>query len=455
MFDLYTIAIAGLVVGGMLWGAYQRNDTFHPLVYLLPMAGYVYVVLPTFLSEEELLRHFTYGELQYVQGLNLACVAALVVGVLVGDRGLRRDPGRQSLFLAGLTRKKQRLIRRVALTLGVAGVLIFVYGLYNVGGFVAAFDSPKGGGYATTGWLRDLKLLVIPAIGLLYLSQRGRSWTPESWFWLGLFSIPLLSRSLLATSRGWTFMAAAALGAGWYLANDRRPRLSTLLGGAAVLGVLMLTLVTFRNQIYIGSGFFAGDRPALSTMVDEALDRPTQGGYGNEFIYGGYAVLLAERENDHYWGRRYLAYTFVRPIPSLVWPNKYEAVGVSGIRRNAGTLGEQHTGGVYESLANGLYPGLAGDLFVEFAWGAVLAAFLFGCLYGVGWRWLLVYGGPWTIVYLALLAFSVFAMMQTVPAAFVARFLIVVVPTLLLWWRWMPLPGREAPYIRRASPAAS
>lgn len=440
MFTSFTFLIAVLVVGGMLWGAYQRNDTFHPLVYLLPMAGYPYVVLPTFLSENELLRHFTYSELELVQGLNLACTAALTAGVFVGDRGLQRDPRRSSLFTAGLTREKQFLLGRMALILGIAGVFIFGYGLYNVGGFVAAFDSPKGGGTAATGWLRDLKLLVIPAIGLLYMSQRGRQWTPESWGWLALFSLPLLSRSLLATSRGWTFMAAAALGAGWYLVNNRRPRFPTLIAGAAGLGILMLVLVSFRGQIYIGSGFFAGDRPAVTTMVDEALERPSEGGYGNEFIYGGYAVLLAREENDFYWGRRYFAYTFVRPIPSLLWPNKYQAVGVGGIRVNAGTLGEIRSAPIYERIPPGMAPGLVGDLFVEFSWGAVLAAFLFGWLHGAGWRWMLVYGGRWLLAYLALFAISVFAMLQAVSSAYIARLLLIVVPTFAVWRWWDPQP---------------
>jgi hypothetical protein len=438
MFEIYTLTIAAIVIGGMLWGVYRRNDTFHPLVYLLPMAGYIYVLTPIFLSHEELFRHFTYAELEFVQALNLICTAALALGVVLGDRGLRRDPNRQSLFEARLSAEAQFRVRRIAIILGVTGVFIFAYGLYNVGGFVEAFDSPKGGGTAATGWLRDLKLLVIPAIGMFYLSQKGQRWTPESWGWLALFSLPLLSRSILATSRGWTFMAAAALGAGWYFTHNRRPRFLTVLGGAFALGTLMLVLVTFRGQIYIGSGFFAGDRPALTTMVGEALDEPVGGGYGNEFIYGSYAVLLAQQEDDFYWGRRYLAYTFVRPIPSLVWPNKYEAIGVGGIRRNAGTLGEEHTGGIYEKFANGLYPGFAGDLFVEFAWGAIPVAFLFGWLYGVGWRWMLVYGGSWTVVYLALFAFSVFAMMQTIAAAYIARLLLVVVPALLLWWQWRP-----------------
>lgn len=454
MFEFYTLAIAVLVVGGVLWGAYGRNDTFHPLVYLMPMAGYLYVVSPILLPEGELLWHFTDDELTLVQGFNLACVVALALGVLVGDRGLRRNPQRQSLFSSRITVRKQLWIRRIAITLGVSGVLIFVYGLINVGGFVAAFDSPKGGGFATTGWLRDLKLLVVPAIGLLYMSQRGRPWTPATWAWLGLFSVPLLARSLLATSRGWAFMGAVALGAGWYLVQNRRPRLPTLLAGGAALGVFMLVLVSIRGQVYIGSDFFSGERPSVATIVEQALQRPASGGYGNEFVYGGYTILLAKEENDYYWGRRYLAYTFIRPIPSLIWPSKYRDVGAGGIRRNAGTLGEEHTGGVYERIAGGLYPGLAGDLYVEFSWGAVFAAFFFGWMYGVGWRWLLVYGGVWTIVYLGLLAFSVFAMMQTIPAAFVARFLLTTVPTLLLWRQWVS-PTRPVQTPRPAPSARS
>lgn len=438
MFDLFTAGIAILVVGGTLWGGYRRNDTFHPLVYLLPMGGVTYVLIPSLLSENELFRHFTHDELVLVQGLNFACLVALVCGVIVGDRGLQRDSDRQDVFSATLTPVVQDRLHRMAVTIGFVGVLIFVYGLMNVGGFVAAFDSPKGGGWAATGWLRDLKLLVIPGIILLYMSRKGRRWTPATWGWLALFSLPLLSRSFLATSRGWTFMGAVAIVAGGYLVYNRRPQFPTLLAGGTLLGLLMLIMVTYRGEIYIGSDFFAGDRPSLSTMVEESLDRFVSTGVGNEFVYGTYTVLLAQEENDHYWGRRYLVYTVIRPIPSLIWPNKYTALGTEGIRFNAGTMGEDQSAPIYEQFPNGMAPGIVGDLFVEFSWGAIPAAFLFGWVFGVGWRRFLVEGGIWTIVYLALFAFSVFAMMQTVPAAFFSRFLIVVVPTVLLWWRWIP-----------------
>jgi membrane protein implicated in regulation of membrane protease activity len=66
-----------------------------------------------------------------------------------------------------------------------------------------------------------------------------------------------------------------------------------------------------------------------------------------------------------------------------------------------------------------------------------------------------VEGGPWTVVYLALMAFSVFAVLQNIPQAFVARFLIVVVPTLLLWWRMVPGRQGRAALLRRRSAALS
>ncbi|MCS4122717.1 hypothetical protein [Salinibacter ruber] len=453
MFEVYTVFILVIVTLGTAWGAYQRNDAFHPLVYLMPMMGYLYVLEPvTLLWGGELSDHFTDSELAYVQGYNLACVAAVAGGVLVGDKGLRRDASNVSRFALNLTPHRRRLLRRMAWVIGGLGFLVFVIGILYVGGFTEAFGTSKGGGWAPTGYLRDLKLLVIPGIVLLYMSQRGKPWSLTSSGLLVLFSIPLAARAFLATSRGWLFMGVIAVVGGWYLVRTRRPGLWTVLVGGVMVWILMLVLVTYRGQIYIGSDFFSGERPPVTEMVDKALDRVGQGGRGQTFVYGTYATLLAWEESDIYWGARYLAYTVIRPIPSRVWPTKYTDMGVSGIRYNAGTMGEERAGAIYESLPPGQYPGFAGDLFVEFAWGGVLAALLFGWLYGTVWRRRLVEGGLWTVVYLGLFAMSVFAVMQTLAAAFIARALIVSVPPALLWRFWMN--GERRVRGRRKAPAA-
>jgi hypothetical protein len=457
MFAIYTYLILGVVVAGTLWGGYKRNDTFHPLVYLMPMCGYLYVYMPLVLhAGGHLQTHFSMAEVTFVQGINLACVVALFAGIVIGDQGLRRDPERMSIFAFELTPHRRRVVRKIGVVLGTAGVAIFLLGIVFVGGFTAAFDSPKGGGWAPTGYLRDLKMLVIPGIVLLYLSERGRTWSLSSKGLVALFSLPLLTRAFLATSRGWLFMGAAALVGGWYIVHNRRPRLVTTLAGGTVLWILMMVLVSYRGEIYIGSDFFAGDRPSITTMLSEAVNRAeNSGGYGNEFIYSVYAIQLAREEGDIYYGRRYLTYTVIRPIPSLVWPGKYGDVGTQGIVRNAGTLGEKFEGDIYERFPNGIYPGIVGDLFVEFAWGCIPAIFFFGWVYGTVWRRYLVEGGQWTVVYAGLFAMSVFAVMQTIAAAYIARILIVTVPTLFLWWRWMPRSDIKANHARQVSAAAS
>ena len=443
MFETYTWLLLTLIVLGVLWGAYKRRDTLHPLVYLLPMAGYLYVYIPYQLqASRALAESFTMDELGLVQGFNLACIAAVMLGTRLGDQGVQRDEQRVSRFTASLTVGRRHALQRIAFTVGGIGLFLFVLGIYNVGGFVEAFDSPKGGGWAPTGYLRDLKLLVIPGIVLYYLSRRGHPWSWGDRAIIALFSLPLLTRALLASSRGWTFMAVIALIGGWYLVQDRRPQLSVALAGGTIVWILMLVLVAYRGEIYIGSTFFSGDRPAVTEMVDTALDRNEQGGIGNEFIYGTHVVLLADEENDHYWGKRYLAYTLIRPIPSIVWASKYEDVGVSGIRWNAGTLGEKQSAPIYEQFPDGMYPGLAGDLFVEFAWGGIFAALIFGWIYGKAWRNHLTKGGRWTVFYHSLVATSVFAMMQTIAAAFLARVLIMTIIPLFFWSIWMPKSKR-------------
>jgi hypothetical protein len=435
MFEAYTALILVTTVSGLLWGVYQNGDTLHPLAYLMPMATYLYAVLPASLyGQDALQEYFSYQEIADVQGLNLACIVALALGCVAGSRSLRRDPRKRSRYSLWDGPLWRPYLFRGALVLGLTGVLVFFIGVYNVGGFYEAFNSPKGGGWAPTGYLRDTKLLVIPAILLLYLSTRGRRWTLTDKIWLGVFSIPLIARGILATSRGWFFMGAAALGAGWYLTRNRRPSFAQLLVGGVAVGLFMFLLQALRSELYFGSGFLSGQGASTPALVDEALNKSVRPGEGNEFIYGTYAFLRTRELGGFFWGARYFAYLFVRPIPSLLWPNKYADVGVEEITRNAGTLGSAEAGLTsFPELPPGQYPGIVGDLWVEFAWGAVPAIFLFGYFYASMWRRHLVRGGLWTVLYGGLIAFSVFAIMQTLSAAYFARLLVAAVPTILVW----------------------
>ena len=188
-------------------------------------------------------------------------------------------------------------------------------------GLVAAYSDPKGGGWATSGYVRDATLLVLPATVFFFLSRPKRS----SWSWkditiAALLLVPLLLHGLLGARRGPTFLALATIGGGSYLARRTRPAAMTVLIGGACAGLLLLILVSFRGQIYLGSDLMEGEGPGVGTMVEQALENRSRAHLENEFLFGTYVVLDARQDQDFWWGRRLLTQVFVRPIPSSIWP---------------------------------------------------------------------------------------------------------------------------------------
>lgn len=434
MFGLYTLLILLTAVAGVAWAVLWNRDTLHPLVFLLPASAYLYGFIPYTAEVGTLQQYFTTADLQFVQGLNFACVCALTVGSVVGSSSLRRDGQRVDVHTYTSTFAWQSVLFRLSLLIGGLGVLLYIYNLSNVGGFIEAYDSAKGGGRAPSGYLRDFTLLSLPAIFLLYLSRsRLRLW--KDYLLLFAYSSPLLVHGLLSARRGPTFMGIAALAGGWYLTRHRRPKLPAVIGGGVAIGLLLLLLVTFRSQIYLGSSFFTDLSLSPDEAISQTIEQNTEVSAGNEFIYGAYAVLRTHRENSHHWGARYLTYIFVRPIPSFIWPDKYEDVGMESLLVNAGTLGNDVRPGTKITITEapaGAAPGFAGDLYVEFAWGAVPAAFFLGWFFGFVWRRSLIRGGIWLIIHGCVLSLSLYFVTQTIEA-FLFRFLVVTIPTALFW----------------------
>ena len=444
MFEIYTALILVIIVAGVLWGVYGARDTLHPLIYLMPMAGFLYVYMPVDLyGTDFLFWHFTRDEIAFVQGLNFLSVAALALGCYWSSRKPRRSAAPPVPIDTPYWRHR---LWQFSLLLGGLGVLAYAYQIANVGGLVQAYSTVKGGGWASSGYIRDATIFVVPGIGFLYLSRAGQSWGYRHWALLAVLSTPLLLHGLLGARRGPTFMALATLGAGWYLARNTRPRFSTVVTAGAGVGVLLLVLVAFRGQIYLGSDFLSGDAPPISEMMESAFESRTQTNFGNEFLYGAYVVRNAHETDDHWWGRRYLTQVFVRPIPSAIWPNKYEDVGMTAITTNAGVLGREGLE-AHPMIPEGSAPGFAASAYVEWAWGGPIFVFWIGWLFGYGWQQAVRRGGIWKIHYLALLCLSVFFVAQS-GLAVLFRYLMVVIPSVALW-QWAKM---QAPLQRRATP---
>ena len=248
------------------------------------------------------------------------------------------------------------------------------------------------------------------------------------------FAGPWTLQALLASRRGPTFAVVAVVGMGWFLHRAKRPPILLTSALAAALGYLILFLVANRGSIHLGSDM---DFKSDVTSGVEAADT------GNEYIYGGGSVLSAQRRGRYFWGRRYLAQILVRPVPSSIWPTKYEDFGVPELRFNAGT-GEGFGDTLGWQGATGSAPGMIADLWVEGAWLALGFLAAIGWAYGRVWRLAVERGGAWTTQYIILAALSIYLVMQTMEAV-IFRTVLLSGPAWIVWrWALAPVTNERA-----------
>ena len=421
------LLLTALVAGGSALAAHRRTrDLFHPLVLIAPMLVVLYVLLPLKLAGDDVLRaFFAEGELEFVGSVNLIGVAAFCLGCFYAAQRRILPPAEP----APLPTRFRERIYVVGVLLGCAGVAAYVVGLVNVGGFVAAYSETYGGGWSEIGYVRDAVSLCIPGIILVIASCANRRATRKELLACFVFALPFLLQGLLGARRGPTFVVLAALGVSWYMVRGRRPRAVVLFGAGVGLGVLLLFLVSNRGNISLNSDFNFEN----SGLEYLEVDNPDYG-TGNEYIYGAGTILHTQATGEFYWGRRYFAEVFIRPIPRQIWQTKYEDFGVEAIERNAGTRGEDFISTLGWTGTEGAAPGLIADLWLEFWWFYVPVIAFVGWAYGRAWRAANLRGGFAILIYVFMVALSLFLVFQTVEAILV-RFLFMLVPA-WLGWRW-------------------
>ncbi len=417
------IAIIGLIV------AYDGSrDVFHPLVFIGPMLAFLYGWMPwQLLQKDALVRFFDPDQLRFVQGLNVLGVLAFVAACLsVGTRVKRPSTPRKPM--SQLT--AQRLVIGGALV-GSIGLSCWLVTIINVGGFRQAFSTSYSGGWDTSGYIRDGSLLML--LGILFAVTAISAGGPRllALIEIAAFGLPWMASALLMGRRGPTFDFCIIVAMGWYFNRTKRPPLVAIGVGGVCLGWLVLFLVTNRSQLYLGSSF---------QMKEDVTQIVNTADTGNEFVYGTGTVLSSERRDHYFWMRRYLAQIMVRPIPSAIWPTKYEDFGVPELLYNAGT-GEGFGDALGWVGAPGSAPGIVADLWVEVWWLAVLAMAVLGWTYGFIWKKAVLKGGGWSTQYTILSCLSIYLVMQTMEAV-IFRTVMLSVPAWLLW-RWAEAPLRQ------------
>jgi hypothetical protein len=431
MFEALLWSAFVVVLVGVAAALDGSRDVFHPLVFIGPMFAFIYGWMPLrLLSEDGLSRFFDGDQLLFVQVLNIAGIVAFIAACLAaGCRVKRRQARPPALSMHGCWRLKVG-----GAAVGGVGLLCWLISIVNVGGFVNAFNRSYSGGWDDSGYIRDGSLLLLVGVLLLIavIATEGPRLTNLAL--AALFGLPWLSQAILTARRGPTFAFAVVVLMGWYLNRSRRPPAVAVAVSGFLLGWLVLFLVTNRGNIYLGSNLDDVDTN-VTTIVDKSDT-------GNEYIYGAGAITASRRRNQYFWMRRYLAQVLVRPIPSSVWPTKYEDVGLPEIARNAGT-----SEGFGDALgwvgAVGSAPGIVADLWVEVSWFAVVLMALLGWCYGSVWRKAVTAGPAWSSQYVILAALSLYMVMQTMEAV-IFRTLLLSIPSWLVWkWALRASPGES------------
>ena len=430
MFEILLIVAAAISVIGLVAAYDGSKDVFHPLIFIAPMLIFLYSWMPwKLLQHDGLNRFFDNDQLRNVQVLNVLGILAFVAACLAGGvrlRGARTVP--QSYPLSVLNR-----LMVGGTVLGVVGLTCWIISVKNVGGLVAAFSTSYSGGFDDSGYVRDGAMLLLVALLLIVTSLSAGGPRVIGISLAIVFGLPWLTSALLMGRRGPTFNLAVVLLMGWYFNRTKRPPLLVTGAFGLLLGWFVLFLVTNRSQLYLGSSFdFKSD-------VSNVVDKPDT---GNEFIYGTGSVVAAEHREHYFWMRRYLAQLLVRPIPSAIWPTKYEDFGVPELLHNAGT-GEGFGDALGWIGAVGSAPGIIADFFVEVWWFAVPLMGVAGWLYGYLWRRAVTEGGPWATQYIIFSALSIYLVMQTGEAV-IYRTLELSVPCWFVW-RWSLKASAERP----------
>lgn len=423
-----TIAVAFLA---LLIGYGRSRDVFHPLVLTMPIFAFIYGYMPlTQAASGELYSYITKEQASFAQWLALGVLLAFIAGCFRGAQTSVSPTGPPVVH-------DSRILYRGAMFLGGVGFLAWLYMLKAGGGLSGLYGSAYGGAWNDIGYVRDSVYLLLVAILILLSPQVFAPRRVLWWVAIILFAFPWVAQALLGARRGPTFVLAMGIGVSCYLARNRRPSLALTAAAGAAVGLLMLFLVANRGSIYLGS-----DKEFTTERVSATLDASPS----NEYVFGAGCIAASRQSGEYFWGRRILAQIIVRPIPRQWWPNKYADFGVPELEQNAGVA----KGGLEAVLGWQEVPGAAAamvaDLWVEFSWGCIPFAGLWGWAYGYCWKRAVVSGGRWSVQYVIMLILSIYLITQGLEAV-VFRLIILSVP---VWWLWRRATAGRSPRGRLA-----
>lgn len=396
--------LAFLLIAMPFWLRYK--DPFHPAILLLPLLSFLYGYMPLelYLSDPDRFLVYAGGEdavLRY-QYITFGLVFALVVGILIGSRGVTRKTARWRVLR--IQSSKSTLL---ALSLGLIGLVAWLTLVFNAGGLSGAYGSAYGGGYASSGYVREMRYLGLVGIIFVYLSRTGKKMRWIDWALIALCLAPTLTHAILGARRGPFFLSVIMAAGGYFFFMRKSVSLPVLVGGGLAVGLTMLFLVANRDSIYLGTD--------LSSGFQNPLDFVSRW-ESNEYLIGNAVVQYAD-QNGYFYGARELVWLVGRLLPSFLWPNVWvelpHMLGLDiDLRLNGGVDPDGLASLSTWTPSVGSAEGFTGSLYLEFGPIAPLAAGIIGWAFGKAWKSARSSLGA-RVVYLIMLAFSVYLVMQS------------------------------------------
>lgn len=433
---LILIAIAVVIVLGVLHVWSGERDALHPFFVIGPLLGYAYVIEPFLLYWNGSLERIfpDVSKLNYVNGVNAIAVLAFTVGACggVGQRRfvpMQSDPG---------TRLR---MTQAAAILGTIAVLSYWITILAAGGFVEAYNQAKGGGRASSGYLGEASNLGLVAALLIGLARKGQGFRKGDIVLLFFVVSPVLLQGTFGGRRGPLFLSLAAIVFAWFV--SRRVRVTATQVGLA-FGIILLSVVLVwsqRQHMHLGG---ANKKINMALFQQHLLSKDA--GSGSNYAYGSAYVLVTRETEDLTWGRKIFVNLIVRPIPKQLWANKYEDVGADWVNAAHPGLGQFSAESWMNTVGWIPYAGSAAgslaDLYGEFGLGAIVAFFLLGKLLAVIRHRSRKLGGIWDLLFLEAMAVSIYLATQSF-SAFYHRFLVMAVPTYLVWRLLIQRPSKD------------
>lgn len=423
MLPLLFVTLAALM--WMVATAWHRHrDPLHPAIFLGPLLGYSYVAEPLLLSDVVAEWFHSTNDVLMVLALNCFCIIALAAGM-----SFRRRSSRQPLVAKHSFHTA--ILLQIAFILSAAGALGFAWGIVNVGGFAEAYSRHKGGGRYSSGYVGEAINLGLIAAMLVGVARWRKGLMPHHVALVFLGILPNLIQGTFGGRRGPLFLS---LGAGLLVSivsARKRPRVSTMMAGVAIICCIVLVMWSQRQTLHLGSESFSFDWDRLWKFAKaEDVDQ------GNNFIYGTGLVTTTSHVGEYSYGKKFLVNVLIRPIPGFLWPNKYRDVGADWITTTnpgfAGFRSREWVAAVGWVPLSGSSAGSISDVFGEFGWFTIALFFALGRGFAVVYDRHIKYGGLWTALMLESTVLSIYLATQSF-SAFYHRFLLLAVPTVLAW----------------------